>query len=59
MCRELEDFITPRASTAAQDKAIAMGLLDLRQFHWDDQPYKMKDLGRQIFHWEHIVTQVT
>lgn len=54
-CRELEDFIEPRISVAAQAKASAMELGDLRRFHWDDQVGKMNDRGRKIFHWEHFV----
>ncbi len=57
MCRELEDFVEPRISVAAENKAKELGLsVDLRQCHWDDQTTKMKDIGRKIFHWEHIVT---
>jgi hypothetical protein len=53
MARDLENFVLPMVSTAAQARADQMGLSDLRQFRWKDQPKKMKDPDRSIFHWEH------
>ncbi|NBJ13695.1 hypothetical protein [Microvirga arsenatis] len=53
MARDLENFVQPMVSVAAQERAKEMGLPDLRQFRWKDQPKKMKDPGRAIFHWEH------
>jgi hypothetical protein len=32
-----------------------MGIGDLPQFHWDHQTGKMRDHGRKVFHWEHMV----
>jgi len=53
MARDLENFVRPTVSVAAQECAARMGLPDLRQFRWKDQPKKMKDPERAIFHWEH------
>jgi len=53
MARHLESFVEPQASVAAQKRADEMGLGDLRRYRWLDQPSRMKDIGRQIFHWEH------
>jgi len=53
MARDLENFVLPIVSAAAQARADQMGLPDLRQFRWRDQPKKMKDPDRSIFHWEH------
>ncbi len=53
MARDLENFVLPMVSAAAQARADQMGLPDLRQFRWRDQPKKMKDPDRSIFHWEH------
>lgn len=54
-CRELEDFIRPRVSEAASNKAGEMMLSPIEQVHWDDQSRKMEDEGRAIFHWDHVV----
>lgn len=54
-CRELEDFIEPKVSVKAQERARQMGLGDLRRFHYDHQDTKMKDPNRRVFHWEHFV----
>jgi len=53
MARHLESFVEPRSSRAAQALADEIGLGDLRQYRWLDQPSKMRDLGRRLFHWEH------
>jgi hypothetical protein len=55
MARDLERFVTPRVSRAAQDRANQMDIGDLSRLRWIDQPVKMRDPGRKIFHWEHIV----
>jgi hypothetical protein len=55
MARDLENFVRPRASVAALEKAREMELPDIRQFHWCDQKGKMRDPHRSIFHWEHIM----
>lgn len=54
-CRHLEYLIVPLVSQAAFDKASAMGLLPLEKYAWADQPTRMKDPGRKIFHFEHLV----
>jgi hypothetical protein len=57
MCRKLEVFATPHVSKKAAQKAADMGInTDLRDLKWSDQPTKLKDKGRRIFHLEHIVT---
>ncbi|WP_114944803.1 hypothetical protein [Microvirga calopogonii] len=53
VARDLENFVIPMVSAAAQDRAIQMGLPDLRQFRWNDQKSRMSDPNREIFHWEH------
>lgn len=53
MARDLENFVLPMVSAAAQARADQMGLPDLWQFRWRDQPKKMKDPDRSIFRWEH------
>ena len=45
----------PEVSTRAQQTASEKGLGDLRHFRWKDQPGKMKDPGRKIYHWEHVL----
>jgi len=55
MARDLENFVRPKASRAAMARARQMGLPDLRGLHWRDQPGKMGDPKRMIFHWEHVV----
>ena len=42
------------ASVNAQKRADELGIGDLRRFDWGDQPGKMKDKGRKIFHFEHV-----
>jgi hypothetical protein len=53
MARHLEAFVAPRVSIAAHALADQEGLGDLHRYRWLDQPSKMKDLGREKFHWEH------
>lgn len=55
LCREVEDLCPRYVSVKAHEAGLARGLSDLRQFHWDDQPYKMGDRGRILFHWDHFV----
>ena|GEM_PF-942559 len=55
LCREIEDHCPRYVSIAARDRAAALGLSDLREYHWDEQPHRMKDHGREIFHWDHFV----
>ena len=55
MARELEQFVQPRVSEAAQALASKKGLGDLRAYRYTDQPVAMRDPGRAIFHWEHII----
>lgn len=60
-CRELEKFLRPRKSVAAQREADARGLGDLSRYVWADQTKKtkMNDVGRAAghatFHFEHTV----
>lgn len=54
-CRHVEYFLTPKISLAAHEKALLMGIAPLERFKWSDQPKRMKDPGRKIFHWEHMV----
>lgn len=42
------------ASVNAQKRADELGIGDLRRFDWGDQPSRMKDPGRKIFHFEHV-----
>lgn len=55
MARDLERYVMPGVSRAAQARADELGIGDLRQFHWGHQRGLMKDPTRQIFHWEHVV----
>lgn len=32
-----------------------MGIAPIERFRWADQPRRMKDPGRKIFHWEHTL----
>ena len=43
------------ASVNAQKQADELGIGDLRRFDWGDQPVRMKDPGRKIFHFEHTI----
>lgn len=54
-CRQVEIFIEPEVSERAQEEATHLGLGCLRQYCWSDQPSKMGDVGRKIFHWEHML----
>jgi hypothetical protein len=53
--RDLERFVQPLASRAALDRAAALRIGDPRGYTWNDQPTKMKDPERTIFHWDHII----
>lgn len=55
MARDLERYVVPRVSRAAQTRADELGLGDLSQFNWGHQRGPMKDPTREIFHWEHVV----
>jgi hypothetical protein len=55
MARDLERFVVPGVSRAAQARADELELGDLAQFHWGHQRGIMKDPTREIFHWEHVV----
>ena len=51
----MEYFILqPRISQKAKIRENKMGIGDLRNYKWTDQPTKMQDKGRKIFHYEHI-----
>lgn len=52
--RQIEKFITPRASVAAQKKADELDIGLLKHYVWNDQEVKMKDPDRKIFHFEHV-----
>ncbi len=56
LCRELEDFAPRNVSVGAVGEAERLGIGDLRHFHWDDQPGRMSDPDRLIFHWDHVDT---
>lgn len=47
-------YQTRTASVNAQKQADELGIGDLRKFDWGDQPVRMKDPGRKLFHFEHI-----
>ncbi|PSC05937.1 hypothetical protein SLNSH_06050 [Alsobacter soli] len=53
--RDLERFVVPRVSRAAQAQADEDGIGALRHYHWLDQTGAMKDPERAIYHWEHVV----
>jgi hypothetical protein len=53
MAHDLENFVSPMVSIAAQERAFQMGLPDLRQFHLNDQKKRMNDPERKIFQWDH------
>jgi hypothetical protein len=55
MIRNLERHVQHRVSVEADDRAKKMRLPDLHTLEWRHQPRKMKDKGRKIFHWEHVV----
>lgn len=55
MARDLERYVVPGVSVAAQARADELELGDLAQFHWGHQRALMKDPTRAIFHWEHVV----
>ena len=54
-CRHVEYFLVPRVSEAAHAKAVALGIAPLERYRWADQRSRMKDPGRKVFHWEHMV----
>ncbi|WP_407176382.1 hypothetical protein [Bradyrhizobium sp. STM 3562] len=55
MIRNLERCVQHRVSIAAAEMAAKMGIPDLHTLVWRDQPKKMRDKDREIFHWEHVV----
>ncbi|WP_146071511.1 hypothetical protein [Bosea lathyri] len=55
MARDLERYVVPGVSRAAQARADELELGDLSKFHWGHQRAAMKDPTREIFHWEHVV----
>lgn len=55
MARDLERYVVPGVSRAAQARADELGLGDLSRFNWGHQRRLMKDPTREIFHWEHVV----
>lgn len=55
MARDLERYVVPGVSRAAQARADELGLGDLSRFDWGHQRGLMKDPTREIFHWEHVV----
>jgi hypothetical protein len=55
MARDLERYVVPGVSRAAQARADEFELGDLAQFRWGHQRGLMKDPTRAIFHWEHVV----
>lgn len=55
MARDLERYVVPGVSRAAQERADELELGDLTRFHWKHQRGRMKDPMREIFHWEHVV----
>ena len=54
-CRQMECFASPEVSIRAAEEATAQGLPDLRTFTWKDQVGRMGDIGREVFHWEHVL----
>lgn len=54
LIRDMERYVRPRVSARALKTASDMGLGDLRQMQWRDQPRRMNDPRRKIFHWEHV-----
>lgn len=54
-CRQLECFVVPEVSVRAAEEAAAQGLPDIRGFTWSDQVNRMRDVGREVFHWEHVL----
>jgi hypothetical protein len=54
LVRDLERYVHPKVSAAALEKAHEMGIKNLRMMQYRDQPHRMKDVGRKIFHWEHV-----
>ncbi len=55
MARDLERYVLPGVSRAAQARADELELGDLAEFNWGHQRGAMKDPTRAIFHWEHVV----
>lgn len=51
--RKYSDLVPPRVSLAAAAEAERLGI-DLTRMGWHDQP--RFDLGRRLFHWEHVHT---
>jgi hypothetical protein len=54
LVRDLERYVRPKASSLALAKAAEMGIEHLQGMRWADQPKRMSDPGRKIFHWEHV-----
>lgn len=54
-CRKIELYVEPRYSVKAELAANEMKIGCLSQYQWNDQNLKMKDKGRKVFHWEHIL----
>jgi hypothetical protein len=55
LVRHMEIYVQPAVSRRAAARARDMGLPDLRKMRWADQPKRMNDPGRKIFHFEHVV----
>jgi len=53
--RSLEFLVKPNVSVEADSLGKQRGLKDLVEYSWKDQPSKMKDKGRTLFHWEHVL----
>lgn len=55
-CRQLEHFVVPEVSVAAQRVADVRGAGPLHQYRWKDQTRRpLNDKAREIFHFEHVL----
>jgi hypothetical protein len=54
LVRDAERYVRPKVSAGALKTAEEMGISDLRSMQWRDQPKRMNDPGRKIFHHEHV-----
>lgn len=56
-CRKMEIFVDPEVSVEAKAEATRRGVKgeSLRTVSYKDQPTRLKDKGREVFHWEHVM----